>query len=270
MNVKIVQLGPLHEQLNLKGVVNKANRSQGQYIFHLADPLEYLPEPTEDEGHQYKFDLLADLLQSKRGNDTAQVLIGVIDHAIHDQMFSALNSELTCILISTADIEEGNVTQKTSMAGYVLFEIGAQLLTIEYRHLRKIKSEPEECAEPWHKKRLTCVFDWDEERKYTGQKIASPKICEVCRGLLYKAGVGPTVIDATTSLVRAGLTPIQKFLTNQTRAPIIILILGALLGNVSGLKVFSTVSWWLKPYTSLSLALVILLLYGFWRFSRNK
>lgn len=268
-DIKVVQLGPLHEQLNLRGVVNKANRSQGQYIFHLADPLEYLEESTEDEG-QYKFDLLADHLQRKRGSDTAQVLIGVTDHAIHDQMFSALSSDFTCILISTADIEEGTITQKTSMAGYVLFEIGAQLLTIEYRRLREIKSEPEECAEPWHKERRTCLFDWDEERKHTGQKIASQKICVLCNSLLSKAGVGQTLIDATTGLARAGLTPVRTFLKNQVRAPIIMLISGALLGNFLGLEVFSTVSWWLKPYTWLSLALVVVLLYEFWRVSGNK
>lgn len=269
-HVRIVQLGrPLHEQLSLKEVVNKANRSQSHYIFHVADSLEYLDEPTEDDGSQYKFDVLAALLQSKRGSDTAQVLIGVTDHEIYDQIFSAVNSDLTCILISTADIDEDNVIQKTSAAGYVLFEIGAQLLTIEHRNLCNIKSNPEDCAKPWHKERRTCVFDWDEERKHTGKKIASPKICEMCRALLYKAGVAESLIDATTSLVRAGLTPIRTFLKNQARDPVITLILGALLGNVAGLGMFSTVSWWLKPYTLLSLALVALCLYRFWQFNRK-
>ena len=269
--VRIVQLGPLQEQLNLREVVIKANRSQGQYIFHLAAPLEHVGEPTEYDG-QYKFDLLADHLQSKRGNDTAQILIGVTDHAIYDQMFSAVNSELTCILISTADIEEDKVIQKTSRAGYVLFEIGAHLLTIEYRKLKKpkIKGEPEDCAKPWHKERLTCIFDWDEERRHTGQKIASPKMCAISSALLYEAGVAQTLIDATTNLVRAGLTPIRTFLRNQARDPITILILAALLGSVAGLKVFSTVSWWLQPYILLSLALAVLLPYRFWQLSRNK
>lgn len=263
--VRIVQIGPLHEQLNLKEVVNRANRSQGHYIFHLADPLEYLEEATKD-GDQYEFDYLANLLKSKRGNGTAQVLIGVTDHTIFDQMFSAVDSEHTCILISTADIEEDKVIQKTSPAGYVLFEIGAQLLTIEYRNLKKIKREPECCEEPWHKERRTCVFDWDEERKHTGKKIASPKLCKMCQALLYKADVAPTLIYATTRLVRAGLTPFRTFLGNQARDPIITLILGALLGSVSGLSISG-----LKVIPIfLSLALVVLLLYQGWRFSRNK
>ena len=144
--------------------------------------------------------------------DQTQLLVGVTDHALYDEMFSAVDETLSCVIVSTADIQEVIEADRTTASGYVLFEIAAELLTIEYRHLTKQSSSPTTCEPPWHKVRRSCIFDYDEQRKHTGSKMLAPTLCPQCESLLNEAGVAPSIKLAATRIAKAGLAPIRAFL----------------------------------------------------------
>lgn len=269
-HVKIVQLGPLHGHLNLREVASKANGSQAHHVFHWDDDaILHLKDPTEDSGRQYSFAALADRLGSKRGAD-AEVLVGVTDHPIYDELYSAVTSDLRCIVISTADIEEVIDAESTSVAGYVLFEISAQLLTIEYRRLARIMPDPEKCCEPWHLERRSCMFDYDEERKHTGKKMAAPSLCKTCQALLYEAGVAESLQIDTLHIAKAGMTPILTVLRIVAKNPMALILFGAWLGHVTALEVLSKFPWWLQPETVILLALVGMVIRQYWKFSADR
>ena len=205
--VRLVALGPLREGLDLARVAKSGNKAQALYHFVLGDPLTVIANPDADEG-QYTFEALADRL-AVRQVGSAQLLVGVTDHSIYDELFSAVDEDLSCILISTDDIREVIDTDRTTAAGYVLFEIAAELLTVEYRRLTGQKSDPAACELPWHVVRKSCIFDYDSERKHTGEKMLKPDLCDACRSRLRDAGVPPSVEAATLRLARAGLAPVR-------------------------------------------------------------
>ena len=199
--VRLVELGPMRDGLDLARVAKRANRAQSLYHFLVGEPLSVPTEPDAGDG-QYTFQELAGRL-TVRGVGSAQLLVGVTDHSIYDELFSAVDEDLSCILISTADIGDVIDADRTTAAGYVLFEIAAELLTIEYRRLTNQKSDPTTCELPWHIVRKSCIFDYDSERKHTGEKMLKPDLCAACRSRLRDAGVAPSV-EAATLRARAG------------------------------------------------------------------
>ena len=139
-------------------------------------------------------------------------MVGVTDHPVYDELFSAVARDLSCIIVSTADI--GNVidADRTTAAGYVLFEIAAELLTIEYRCLTTERFDPAECKAPWHIARRSCIFDYDDERQHTGGKMLRPQLCEECKLRLRNAGVALSIERAVLRIARAGLAPFRAWL----------------------------------------------------------
>ena len=209
-NVRIVKLGPIPEELALARVAKMANRPQEQYYFTVGDDLGVMTEP-DAEREQYTCGTLAERLGVREG-DGADLLVGITDHRVYDELFSAVTEDLTCIIVSTADVRDVIDTDRTSMAGYVLFEIAAELLTIEYRRLARTGFDPTVCGLPWHLVRKSCLFDYDDERKHTGEKILKPHLCAACQSLLRDAGVAPSIERAALRIAGAGLAPVRALL----------------------------------------------------------
>ena len=131
------------------------------------------------------------------------------------KLFSALSpGDLSCIIVSTADI--GNVidADRTTAAGYVLFEIAAELLTIEYRCLTTERFDPAECKAPWHIARRSCIFDYDGRNGSTpAVKMLRPQLCEECKLRLRNAGVALSIERAVLRNRGArGLAPFRAWL----------------------------------------------------------
>ena len=190
-------------------MVRRANRAQKYYSFSLGEALSVPTDPDADDG-QYTFGALADRLDA-RLDDGMQLLVGVTDHRVYDELFSAVGKNLRCIVVSTADIRDVIDGDRTTAAGYVLFEIAAELLTIEYRRLTNERFDPTECATPWHKSRQSCIFDYDEEREHTGEKMLQPRLCPECESLLWRAGVASSIKTAALRMASAGLRPFLAF-----------------------------------------------------------
>ena len=222
VNVNIVQLGPLPAGLKLRSVVNRANGAQQSYFFSLVDPVESTGDPDAEQG-QYSFDRLASLLAT-RSQDGITVLVGVTDHPVYPEMFSLVSKNLSCIIVSTADVRGILDSDRTTATGYVLFEMAAQLLTIEYRRLSRERFLPTECGAPWHRERRGCVFDWDEERKHTGEKMLEPTLCVKCTAALDQANVAASFSTAAIRIAKSGLQPIRAWFRRCSSNPWVVAI----------------------------------------------
>ena len=203
--VRIVPLVPVRNGLDLDKVVRWANKAQEYYSFSLDEALGVTTDP-DAEDEQYRFETLAARLDA-RSNDGTQLLVGVTDVHVYDELFSAVDQPLRRIIVSTADIRNVIDGDRTTAAGYVLFEIAAELLTIEYRRLTRETFDPTECAAPWHRARQSCIFDYDEEREHTGEKMLQPKLCPTCKSKFWNAGVAESITNAALRMASSGLRP---------------------------------------------------------------
>jgi len=154
--VQIIQLGSLTPSLNLKGVARFANKTQTHFQFISGDPIEHLGDP-DDEG-KYKVRDLGTLLETRRNQGSVDVAVGVVDSPLYYELFSGVDTTNNNIVISTVPFEELPAAVKIPIDAYILVEIAAQLLTIEYRRQNNIGVEPEECASPWHGKTRSLSF----------------------------------------------------------------------------------------------------------------
>ena len=228
--VLIVPLGQLPEGLDLARVVKRANKAQKHYSFSLGEELEVATDPDADE-EQYTFHTLAVRLGARRDSAT-QLLVGVTDYGVYDELFSAVDNDLSCIIVSTADIQKLIDADRTTTAGYVLFEIAAELLTIEYRRLTKKSFDPTECGAPWHMVRKSCIFDYDEERKHTGKKMLKPNLCRRCKSQLGDVGVASSIESAALRIASTGLTPFVAFVRRAMRHRLFTLVAGFVAGKI--------------------------------------
>ena len=109
--------------------------------------------------------------------------------------------------MSLTNIADTLQRTRRTPADYVLVEIAAQLLAIEYRRLVELKPDPEDCALPWRRETRACVFDYCDNRADTGKKLMEPKLCDHCRAVLGDAHVRQSVIDASVGMVRSAVAP---------------------------------------------------------------
>lgn len=237
--VTIIQLGPLRVGLKLTTVVDRANRAQQSYFFRLGDSVESTGEPDAEQG-RYTFDRLASRLATRRDENT-QLLVGVTDHAVHDEMFSAVAKDLSCIIVSTDDIQTVLKTDGTTDTGYVLFEIAAQLLTIEYRRLSEERFPPTECGAPWHRERRRCIFYWDEERQHTGQKMLEPGLCPPCDAALDRTNVAASFSTAAIGIAKSGLQPIQAWFRRKIANPWVVALTSALASALASIVIWKII-----------------------------
>src|SRR5882762_5720488 len=129
--VEIVQMGsPIHS-LNLQAVSRTANRVQSHFNFVVGDPINTIGEPYTDDG-EYKVADLAGLLE-RRSQNEVESEVGITDAPLCEEFFSGVDSASKHIVISLAPIENLLPRINKSKADYVLLEIAAQLLTVEYR-----------------------------------------------------------------------------------------------------------------------------------------
>ena len=202
--VVIVQMGPLATGLNLKAVTKVANKGQKHFEFVLGDPTN-LGEPTEGE---YKVADLATLLEARRTQECVDIVVGVTDQPLYWELFSGIDGASNNIVITTAKPAASLLSRvNKSTSAYVLVEIAAQLLAIEYRRLVDLSAEPEESALPWHLEPKTCLFDYCDDERQTIQKLITPKLCPQCLALLDSANVRESVKKACLSLAKRGVRP---------------------------------------------------------------
>jgi hypothetical protein len=206
MRVALIPLGPLAPGLGLTAAAKVANRAQTQYVFVAWDPVTGLGDPFDEEG-RYTATQFDAPLEQKRRDTASSVAIGVVDSPLKEELFSAIDRTNNLIVISCHDIEDIlRRTNKTHQA-YVLVEVAAQLLAIEYRRQRGESCDPEVCAPPWHKEPRACLFDYCDDRPQTGKKLIAPRLCESCHTLLLNANVDNSAIDACLRIVRRAVRP---------------------------------------------------------------
>lgn len=206
---EILRLGLLPSSLNLGQVARTVNRVQNYFECILADPINHLGQPGANG--EYKVTDLARLLEDRRGRDRVEVAIGVTDAPLYWELFSAVDRESKNIVISTAPVEILLSRINQSFAAYVLTELAAQLLTIEYRRQTGLSVEPEDRALPWHAETKSCLFDYCDNPPDTLKKLIAPKLCPICTAVLESANVRESVTAACLSLVKEAVRP--RFLT---------------------------------------------------------
>ena len=173
-------MGPPIPELDLSKVVSMANKSTDIFNFSLGDRINTVGSPDQDG--QYGFSYLADNLKGNRAEKDLDVLIGVIDSQIYDELYSSTDEDNKCIIISVKNVKSILDRARKSYTDYLLCEIGAQLLAIELRRTKKnISIVPEDCGQPWHKETKSCLFDYDENRDDTFKKLMSPQLCTKCK-----------------------------------------------------------------------------------------
>ena len=83
-----------------------------------------------------------------RAEADGAILVGIVDATMGDEYFSAVNRDNYCILVSIDGVESILEKTRTTLQGYVLVEVAAQLLTIDYRQRADISVDPDECGPP--------------------------------------------------------------------------------------------------------------------------
>jgi len=205
--VKLMQMGPLPTDLNLRDVVKLANAAQRHFQFELGDPITGLGAPGEDG--VYSFSALAPLLEARRKRDNVDTAIGVIDCPLVDELFSGLDTASKNVVISLSPARPLLAHVNQTKSAYVLVEVAAQLLTIEYRQQTGTSAAPEQCAPPWHQETRSCLFDYCADAPQTLKKLMSPKLCSGCTALLESANIEASVIRSCVTLVETALR--QRF-----------------------------------------------------------
>lgn len=203
--VQLVGMGPLPSGLNLGKVVRVANKVQHHFCFVMGDPINNLGEPDADGG--YRVANLAGLLEKRRQAARAEVAIGVVDSQVLIELFSGVDKESKNVVISTDAMADILARTKNSLAAYVLMEVAAQLLTIEYRQQTNMSAEPEDCAIPWHNEMKSCLFDYCNERSQIGKKLIAPTLCAACDAALESANIRKSVKEACLKIVKEAVRP---------------------------------------------------------------
>jgi hypothetical protein len=198
--VEIVRLGTLSDDLNLKAVEKTANRVQHHFQFVIGDPINHLGQPNEDG--EYSVADLAVLLDTRRLRNCAEFEIGVTDSPLCEELFSGVDSASNNIVISVANTDTLLAKINKSMAAYVVVEMAAQLLALDYRRQTGLSVEPETCAPPWHEETRSCIFDYCGNRPHTVKKLMSPKLCSECEARLESANIRESVIQACRNMVK--------------------------------------------------------------------
>lgn len=205
-NVQIIKMGPLPGEVNIDRIKKRGNNAQNYYSFTVGDEITSLGRPQKGE---YTADHLLGLLKRERGSGDIDVLVGVLDSPIHDDLFSAVDRDNKCIVISTQanNIRNIVIDCKTSIEAYVLVQIAAQLLTIEYRRATNTTADPEDCEPPWHAETKSCVFDYSDIVEHTGKKLIAPRLCESCKALLAESNIRGRLIRACMRIVNLAVRP---------------------------------------------------------------
>lgn len=204
--VQLIQVGQADLDVNLKEIMRLANKVQSQYDFFIGDQLTKLGDPLGDSGN-YLPKTLLDLLISNRSDDANAITVGITYVPLHEEILSTVDQNNQAVLVTThPDLTEPFLSRvKTNPTQWVMFEIAAQLLTIEYRCRTKIQIDPQDCGLPWHKELSSCIFDYNDVIADTSKKLMSPDVCSTCEYNLDKANIGDSVRSAIKSIINRAL-----------------------------------------------------------------
>ena len=226
--VRVVRMGPLVAACDVAWLVRAANRSQRFYHFEVGDPVESLGSPGEEGA--YRIDDLIDILVKSRAEADGAILVGIVDVTMGDEYFSAVNRDNDCALVSIDGVQSILEKTRTTLQGYVLVEVAAQLLTIAYRQSADISADPDECGLPWHGDTRQCIFDYCEKREHSGKKLMAPDLCVACRAKLEEANVPRRVLVAATGLFNRGVRrSLLEMLVYTTHNRFVMILLGAII-----------------------------------------
>lgn len=260
-HLKIVQMGPLIPEIDLSKVQRTANKAQKTFHFSIGDKIETIG-PSDVDG-QYDFGRLEKLLKENRGESGVDIIIGVIDVGIYDELYSGIDENCKCIIISLYDIKATLERSRKSYVDYVLCEIAAQLLAIQYRRAMKISVAPEDCEEPWHDETRSCLFDYDENRYHTFKKLMSPTLCAKCKALFTEANVSERIQSDCVKIVKSGIRPIRTTLletiNNKFVWGLVGIFLGILLNQESA-----------PPISYVFIGMIVLIIVVFIRYYKNQ
>ena len=211
-------------------LVRAANRSQKFYHFEDSDPVQSLGDPDEDGA--YGIDSLINVLVNSRAEADDKILVGIVDATMGDEHFSAVDRDNRCIVVSIDEIQPILEKTSTTVEGYVLVEMAAQLLTIDYRRRANVSVAPDECGPPWHGDTRPCLFDYCEKRDYSGKKLMDPNLCDECRAKLTQANVPQRVLAASTGMFNRGVKrSLLGTLDDFRKKRFVMFILGAVVGS---------------------------------------
>ena len=228
--VRVIRMGPLVAACDVAWLVRAANSSQKVYRFEVGDPLQSLGDPDEDGA--YPIDNLIDILVKSRAGASGAILVGIVDVTMGDEYFSAVNRENDCILVSISGVQPILEKTRTTLQGYVLVEVAAQLLTIAYRQRADISTDPDECELPWHGDTRQCLFDYCEKREHSGKKLMAPNLCVRCRAKLDEVNVPQRVLVGATGLFNTGVKrSLLGVLDDITHNRLVMFLLGAIVAS---------------------------------------
>lgn len=197
------------------------------YCFGVGYPIASIGDPDQDG--QYSFKPLTRLLQKTK--DEADIVVGVIDEPLFEDLFSTVDEDCRCIVISTWNVEGILGPSGKNHADYVLCETAAQLLAIDYRKRKEFfTANPQKCELPWHKETRSCLLDYDEERRQTYKKLMSPQLCKKCKVLLEEATVPQPAQDVCVSIVKKGIRRVRSAVRDMSRRSSFWCLIGVLLG----------------------------------------
>ena len=103
ISVQMVWMGSEYPGLNLNDVVRVANKAQQTFQFTVGYKIETVG--VQDKDGQYSFGHLARLLKKTRRVDDVEIIVGVIDAMIYDELFSTTDEDDTCVIISVNDVD---------------------------------------------------------------------------------------------------------------------------------------------------------------------
>jgi len=245
-SVQIIQVGGGDPIISLKLVRRIASMVQCYYNFHVGDAITNLGNPMDDG--LYSIKTLLNVLIDNRHSNEVSITVGITHCKLQYEMMSAVDPDNKAILITTDPdtIKEFIEDVKSNPTAYVLFELGAQLLTIDYRRRTNLKVDSEECDLPWHPQPKGCVFDYCDNPRDTRMKLIKPNICDECTSYLESANVGGSAISACEKIIKISqeLTTLSK-LKSSAFNPIIMLFVGAILATVLNNWLMITFSPWL-------------------------
>lgn len=234
-NVEVIQLGHLiKSQLSLEKVVKFANGAQSYFKFNLSNSITNIGDPNKNG--KYKTGFLTKLINDTKTDSKQDIRVGVIDYPLWGGLFSGINKDCNCIIISIHNIDGIIKDTWSTYEAYVLTEIAVQLLTIKYRISKHLIVKPEKLEKPWHRQTKSCLFDYCEIPAHTRRKLIAPNICDSCQESLSIANIpGPikkACIEIFNSGVKTRFSTIFRVLPNNK----IITVLFS--GSIGGLIIF--------------------------------
>ena len=266
---KLIQMGTLGHDSNITTIARYGNKAQDLYTFSIGDPICELDTPNSD-GKYTVTELLTKLLDA-RSEENIDILVGIVDMPLVDDIFSSTDPKNSAIIVSTqSGLIRSTVTRVNStIEKYILMEIAAQILAIAYRRAAKINADPEDCEKPWHEQTKSCIFDYSDHLPDTAKKLVNPNICVSCKALFSEHNVGNSIQRSCRRIINlTRQSRWRNLLRDVARNPWFMVVFGGLLMNIvhlarNYLPRLEFVPCWLQVSAPLLIFAFVLVILGF-------